>query len=59
MLNVVLVELSYREKRVLRVVLLADAAGITTEHARLLPFLAKVRALTSLAQPKSMTTNYE
>ena len=44
MLNVVLVELSYREKRVLRVTLLADAAGITTEHVRLLPFLAKVRA---------------
>ena len=44
MLNVVLVELSYRERSILRVVLLADAAGITTEHARLLPFLAKVRA---------------
>ena len=43
LLNVLLVESSYRERRVLRSVLLVDAGGMTSEHAKLLRFLKTVR----------------
>ena len=37
--NIVLVEMAHREGRVPRATLLVDAAGLTTAHAVLLPFL--------------------
>ena len=43
LLNVLLVEASYREKRVLHGLLLVDAGGMTSEHAKLLRFLEMVR----------------
>ena len=43
LLNVLLVESSYRERRVLHSVLLVDAGGMTSEHAKLLRFLETVR----------------
>ena len=39
MQNITLVEMAHREGRVPRVTLLVDAAGLTTAHAELLPFL--------------------
>ena len=43
LLNVLLVEASYREKRILHGLLLVDAGGMTSEHAKLLRFLEMVR----------------
>ena len=43
LLNALLVESSYRERRVLHSVLLVDAGGMTSEHAKLLRFLETVR----------------
>ena len=39
LLNVLLVEASYRERRILHGLLLVDASGMTSEHAKLLRFL--------------------
>ena len=47
LLNVLLVESSYREKRILHSVLLVDAGGMTSEHAKLLRFLDTVRWLSA------------
>ena len=43
LLNVLLVESSYRESRILHGLLLVDAGGMTSEHAKLLRFLKTVR----------------
>ena len=43
LLNVLLVEASYRESRILHGLLLVDAGGMTSEHAKLLRFLEMVR----------------
>ena len=47
LLNVLLVESSYREKRILHGMLLVDAGGMTSEHAKLLRFLDTVRWLSA------------
>ena len=51
LLNMHLVELSHRERKVLGVLLLVDAGGMTTQHAELLPFLNKARKLRSSIYP--------
>ena len=43
LLNVLLVEASYRESRILHGLLFVDAGGMTSEHAKLLRFLDMVR----------------
>ena len=47
LLNVLLVEASYRESRILHGLLLVDAGGMTSEHAKLLRFLDTVRWLSA------------
>ena len=43
LLNVLLVESSYRESRILHGLLLVDAGGMTSEHTKLIRFLKTVR----------------
>ena len=49
MQNLELVELSYRESHVRRVVLLVDAGGMSTAHVGLLRYLRTVRSSLSMA----------
>ena len=42
LLNMLLVEISFRERRLLHGVLLVDAGGMTSEHAKVLGFLQTV-----------------
>ena len=45
MLNLILVELSYLDRRILHGVLLVDAGGMTSEHSKILPNLEVVRVI--------------
>jgi len=51
LLNMMVVELSHRERRLLGVLTLVDAGGMTTYHAELLQFLAEAREMRRTIYP--------